>query len=72
MKEQFADPMQFNWELLGATFIDFNVTGMTCPITINTTFFPDETSSTACWAPALDFIISYLRQVQAPTPNRFY
>lgn len=69
---EFAEPILYEWELVGATFRDAACSGWTVRIWLTTEYVATETESRALWGNALDFLVDFLRDVPAEPGEQIY
>jgi len=66
----YSDPVLFDWELLGATFVDAKVKGFTVTVWIQTATLSTEDEVKAAWCRAVALLAEYLcgQSYHADTP----
>lgn len=60
-QSNFSEDIQFDWELIGASFVEKNIDGFTCRIYINTHWNDNASGAKAQWGIAAVFIANYLK-----------
>lgn len=69
---RFQGHVQFNWELMGATFIDKRVDGFTCAVFVNTAYLPSSLEASQAWASALDSLKIFLSSQNYTLNDKIY
>lgn len=70
-QQNYADPMNFTWELMGASFYPANVDGFTATVYLNTAGLPSSGEVDRVWTRGLGILEAHLSRFGPPPGNPF-
>lgn len=62
----------YDWELMGASFLDAGIEGFTCAVFVNTHYLPTRTEAQESWAKSIEYLSSFLSKYRGMQLDYIY